>query len=167
MEVPCVCLRVFAAHEPRLGRGVEVDQDDGADRKLPQLEAAAARQPGGPGATRMARPEAQGPGQQDPPQPSPTGRRRARGRGKSPSLFVAHRSDALQELFRKTVGPLKEVFLIYNSQGRSKGMAVVAFQRSGDAAVARAKYDGKFIDGRKCPSRRALSRPDIPVQDVQ
>lgn len=56
-----------------------------------------------------------------------------------------------QDLFRKTVGPLKEVFLIYNSQGRSKGMAVVSFQRPGDAAVARAKYDGKYIDGRKCP----------------
>ncbi|KAH7919047.1 hypothetical protein BV22DRAFT_1041269 [Leucogyrophana mollusca] len=55
----------------------------------------------------------------------------------------------IEELFQKTVGPLKEVFLIYNSQGRSKGMAVVAFQRSGDAAVARAKYDGKFIDGRR------------------
>jgi THO complex subunit 4 len=55
----------------------------------------------------------------------------------------------VEELFRKTVGPLGEVFLIYNSQGRSKGMALVAFQRSGDAAVARAKYDGKFIDGRR------------------
>ncbi|KAG9313555.1 hypothetical protein JVU11DRAFT_5882 [Chiua virens] len=54
-----------------------------------------------------------------------------------------------QELFQKTVGPLKEVFLIYNSQGRSKGMAIVTFQRSGDAAVARTKYDGKFIDGRR------------------
>ncbi|KAF8556023.1 hypothetical protein OG21DRAFT_1483374 [Imleria badia] len=53
------------------------------------------------------------------------------------------------ELFRKTVGPLKEVFLIYNSQGRSKGMAVVSFQRAGDAALARSKYDGKFIDGRR------------------
>ncbi|KAF9239883.1 hypothetical protein BU15DRAFT_87883 [Melanogaster broomeanus] len=55
----------------------------------------------------------------------------------------------VEELFRKTVGPLTEAFLIYNSQGRSKGMAVVSFQRSGDAAVARAKYDGKFIDGRR------------------
>lgn len=54
-----------------------------------------------------------------------------------------------QELFRKTVGPLKDVFLIYNSQGRSKGMAIVAFQRPTDAAVARAKYDGKFVDGRE------------------
>jgi len=27
-------------------------------------------------------------------------------------------------------------------------MAVVAFQRPGDAAIARAKYDGKIVDGR-------------------
>ena len=42
-----------------------------------------------------------------------------------------------------------DVFIIYNSQGRSKGMAVVNFQRSGDAAEARRKYNGKIIDGRK------------------
>jgi hypothetical protein len=28
-------------------------------------------------------------------------------------------------------------------------MAVVSFQRSEDAALAKTKYDGKFIDGRK------------------
>jgi len=56
-------------------------------------------------------------------------------------------SGSRQELFRKTVGPLKESFLIYNSQGKSKGMAVVSFQRPGDAAVARTKYDGKIVDG--------------------
>ena len=56
----------------------------------------------------------------------------------------------LQELFRKTVGPLRDVFLIYNSQGHSKGMAIVTFQRKGDAAVARAKYHGKVVDGRTC-----------------
>ncbi|KAG5642086.1 hypothetical protein DXG03_003639 [Asterophora parasitica] len=54
----------------------------------------------------------------------------------------------VEELFRKTVGPLKEYFLIYNSQGKSKGMAVVTFQRSGDATFAKAKYDGKIVDGR-------------------
>ncbi|KIM47157.1 hypothetical protein M413DRAFT_270472 [Hebeloma cylindrosporum] len=55
----------------------------------------------------------------------------------------------VDELFRKTVGPLKESFLVYNSQGKSKGMAVVWFQRPGDALVARAKYDGKIVDGRR------------------
>ncbi|KAL1695791.1 hypothetical protein GGG16DRAFT_108962 [Schizophyllum commune] len=55
----------------------------------------------------------------------------------------------VEELFRKTVGPLRDVFLVYNSQGHSKGMAIVAFQRKGDAAVARAKYHGKVVDGRR------------------
>jgi len=55
----------------------------------------------------------------------------------------------VEELFKKTVGPLKESFLIYNSQGLSKGMAIVAFQRPGDAALARSKYDGKIVDGRR------------------
>jgi len=55
----------------------------------------------------------------------------------------------VEELFKKTVGPLKESFLIYNSQGKSKGMAIVSFQRPGDAAVARTKYDGKIVDGRR------------------
>jgi len=53
-----------------------------------------------------------------------------------------------QELFRITVGPLRESFLVYNSQGKSKGMAVVSFQRPGDALLAKAKYDGKVVDGR-------------------
>ncbi|KAJ7823988.1 hypothetical protein B0H14DRAFT_3088841 [Mycena olivaceomarginata] len=53
------------------------------------------------------------------------------------------------ELFKKTVGPLRESFLVYNSQGKSKGMAVVVFQRPGDAVVARQKFDGKIVDGRR------------------
>lgn len=44
------------------------------------------------------------------------------------------------------------MFLVYNNQGKSKGMAVVTFARPGDAAVARQKYDGKIVDGRTCPS---------------
>ena len=52
------------------------------------------------------------------------------------------------------MGPLKESFLVYNSHGNSKGMAVVTFQRPGDALAAQAKYDGKIVDGREldCPS---------------
>ncbi|KAL0566149.1 hypothetical protein V5O48_015871 [Marasmius crinis-equi] len=55
----------------------------------------------------------------------------------------------VEELFKKTVGPLKDSFVIYNSSGKSKGMAVVWFQRAGDALVAQGKYDGKFVDGRR------------------
>jgi THO complex subunit 4 len=41
---------------------------------------------------------------------------------------------------------VKDAFIIYNSQGRSKGMSVVTFHRQGDAAVAKAKFNGKYID---------------------
>jgi hypothetical protein len=56
-----------------------------------------------------------------------------------------------QELFKKTVGPLREVFMVYNSQGKSKGMAIVMFQRPADAAVAQKKYHGKIVDARMWP----------------
>jgi THO complex subunit 4 len=39
------------------------------------------------------------------------------------------------------------MFIIYNNQARSKGMALVTFHRPADAGVARAKYNGKVIDG--------------------
>ncbi|KAI0350867.1 hypothetical protein OH77DRAFT_1524555 [Trametes cingulata] len=55
----------------------------------------------------------------------------------------------VEVLFSRTVGPVKDVFMVYNSQGRSRGMAVVTFARPGDAAVARAKYNGKIVDGRR------------------
>ncbi|OSD01408.1 hypothetical protein PYCCODRAFT_1468584 [Trametes coccinea BRFM310] len=55
----------------------------------------------------------------------------------------------VEVLFSRTVGPVKDVFMVYNSQGRSKGMAVVTFARSGDASIARAKYNGKIVDGRR------------------
>ncbi|KAF8524385.1 hypothetical protein BU17DRAFT_63371 [Hysterangium stoloniferum] len=55
----------------------------------------------------------------------------------------------IEELFRETIGPVFNVFAIYNSQGKSKGMAVVHFQRPGDAIEARRRYNGKIIDGRR------------------
>ncbi|KAI0760125.1 hypothetical protein C8Q74DRAFT_203652 [Fomes fomentarius] len=55
----------------------------------------------------------------------------------------------VEVLFSRTVGPVKEVLLVYNSQGKSRGMAIVSFSRPGDATVARAKYNGKIVDGRR------------------
>lgn len=49
----------------------------------------------------------------------------------------------------KTVGPVRDALLVYNNNGRSKGMGIVEFHRPGDAAVARQKYNGKTVDGRK------------------
>ncbi|KAI9063740.1 hypothetical protein FKP32DRAFT_1592145 [Trametes sanguinea] len=57
--------------------------------------------------------------------------------------------DEVKELFSRTVGPVKDVFMVYNSRGQSKGMAVVTFARGGDASVARAKYNRKIVDGRR------------------
>ncbi|TFK46865.1 hypothetical protein OE88DRAFT_1687269 [Heliocybe sulcata] len=67
----------------------------------------------------------------------------------------------VEELFQKTVGPLKDVLLVYNSQGRSKGMAVVTFQRSGDAAAARSKYHNKIVDGKR-PIKIEIVVDDVP-----
>jgi len=67
----------------------------------------------------------------------------------------------VEELFKKTIGPVKEAFIICNSQGRSKGMAVVTFQRLGDAAAAKAKYDGKFIDMKR-PIKIEIITDDVP-----
>jgi THO complex subunit 4 len=55
----------------------------------------------------------------------------------------------LQDLFHKTVGPLHDLILIYNSAGNFKGMAIISFQRTGDAVLAKTKYDGKLVDGRE------------------
>jgi THO complex subunit 4 len=49
----------------------------------------------------------------------------------------------------KTVGPVRECFIVYNSSGRSKGIGIVEFHRPGDAVIARQKYNGKTVDGRK------------------
>ncbi|KAF7325743.1 RNA annealing protein [Mycena kentingensis (nom. inval.)] len=59
------------------------------------------------------------------------------------------REREVDELFSKTVGPLRDSFIVYNSQGNSKGMAVVHFQRAEDAQRARQKYDGRVVDGRR------------------
>ncbi|KAH8101192.1 hypothetical protein BXZ70DRAFT_934862 [Cristinia sonorae] len=55
----------------------------------------------------------------------------------------------VQSLFSKTIGPLKGVIMVYNDAGKSKGMAIVEFQRPGDALLARKKYNKKIIDGRR------------------
>jgi len=52
----------------------------------------------------------------------------------------------MKDLFNKTVGPTKEVVLFYNDKALPKGMALVGFQRDGDAALAADKYDGRFVD---------------------
>ncbi|KAJ3006756.1 hypothetical protein NUW54_g3815 [Trametes sanguinea] len=76
----------------------------------------------------------------------------------------------MQELFSRTVGPVKDVFMVYNSRGQSKGMAVVTFARSGDASVARASTIGRSWTGvcahRPLPANlehRSLLSPGRPI----
>ncbi|RXW22091.1 hypothetical protein EST38_g3756 [Candolleomyces aberdarensis] len=75
----------------------------------------------------------------------------------SPCLVAS----AVQELFRKTVGPVKDCFMIYNSQSKSKGMAIVTFSKASDASSAKAKYHGKIVDGRR-PLKIEFITDDIP-----
>ncbi|KAI3605264.1 rna annealing factor [Moniliophthora roreri] len=53
----------------------------------------------------------------------------------------------VKELFHTTVGPLREVSLTYDSNGRSKGVASVHFQRKGDGTKAYQQYNNRLIDG--------------------
>ncbi|KAF8069039.1 hypothetical protein FPV67DRAFT_1490853 [Lyophyllum atratum] len=55
----------------------------------------------------------------------------------------------IKELFTQTVGPLREVTLHYDSNGRSKGVAAVQFQRKGDGTKAFQQYNNRLIDGKK------------------
>ncbi|KAK0496200.1 hypothetical protein EDD18DRAFT_1332291 [Armillaria luteobubalina] len=73
-----------------------------------------------------------------------------------------------RELFRKTVGPLKDSFIVYNSQGNLKGWQLISFQKPGDAAVARSKYDGKFVDGlhQDVPIKIEIISEDLPPASV-
>ena len=57
----------------------------------------------------------------------------------------------------KTVGPVRECFIVYNSSGRSKGIGIVEFHRPGDAVIARQKYNGKTVDGRESSFSLLLS----------
>lgn len=63
--------------------------------------------------------------------------------GSTLSLVPSH----IQELFHTTVGPLRDVTLHYDSQGRSKGVAAVQFQRRGDGTKAFQQYNNRLIDG--------------------
>ncbi|KAI0032850.1 hypothetical protein K488DRAFT_48994 [Vararia minispora EC-137] len=54
----------------------------------------------------------------------------------------------VKDLFQRTVGHVKDLFLIYNNQGHSKGMSIVSFGSAKSAVLARQKYNGKLVDNR-------------------
>ncbi|EJC99354.1 uncharacterized protein FOMMEDRAFT_142893 [Fomitiporia mediterranea MF3/22] len=71
--------------------------------------------------------------------------------------------DEIVDLMKKTIGPvvLRDSFLICNSKGVPRGAAIVTFTRGIDASRARARYNGKVIDG-----KRAIKLEIILDRDV-
>lgn len=61
--------------------------------------------------------------------------------------MTPNRNPPIQELFQTTVGPLREVNLHYDANGRSKGVASVIFQKKGDGNKAYQQYNNRLIDG--------------------
>ncbi|KIO23090.1 hypothetical protein M407DRAFT_27418 [Tulasnella calospora MUT 4182] len=53
----------------------------------------------------------------------------------------------IRDLFAKTVGPVREAQLFFDSKGQSKGIGSVVFQRKEDATKAVTMYNGRLIDG--------------------
>lgn len=62
---------------------------------------------------------------------------------------------------------MKDLFIIYNNQARSKGMAVVTFHRPVDAGVAQSKYNGKVIDGSTSFSAHFTSITDWALSQIE
>ncbi|KAH9852298.1 hypothetical protein C2E23DRAFT_826717 [Lenzites betulinus] len=69
----------------------------------------------------------------------------------------------VKELFHTTVGPLKDVTLHYDSQGRSKGVAAVHFQRRGDGTKAYQQYNNRLIDGKRPMKIEIIVDPSKPA----
>ncbi|GLB42222.1 putative RNA recognition motif containing protein [Lyophyllum shimeji] len=69
----------------------------------------------------------------------------------------------IKELFSQTVGPLKEVTLHYDHNGRSKGVAAVHFSRKGDGTKAFQQYNNRLIDGKKPMKIEIVVAPGPPT----
>ncbi|KAH6918132.1 RNA annealing factor [Coprinopsis sp. MPI-PUGE-AT-0042] len=57
--------------------------------------------------------------------------------------------EQIKDLFTSTVGPLRDVTLHYDANGKSKGVAAVQFSRKGDANKAYQQYNSRLIDGKR------------------
>ncbi|KAH9941810.1 uncharacterized protein BXZ73DRAFT_98200 [Epithele typhae] len=69
----------------------------------------------------------------------------------------------VKDLFHTTVGPLKEVTLHFDAQGRSKGVAAVHFQRRGDGNKAFQQYNNRLIDGKRPMKIEIVVDPSKPA----
>jgi len=54
----------------------------------------------------------------------------------------------LKEYFAKVVGPVKSVILQFGANGKSRGIATIAFNKVEDAKNAYERYNGVAVDGR-------------------
>lgn len=54
----------------------------------------------------------------------------------------------LKEYFGKVVGPVKTCLLTYGPDGRSRGVATITFNHTGDAEKAALSYNGVLVDNR-------------------
>jgi len=70
----------------------------------------------------------------------------------------------VKELFHTTVGPLREVTLHYDANGKSKGIATVLFSRKGDGTAAYNQYNNRLIDGKRPMKIEVVVDPARPVQ---
>ncbi|GBE88707.1 mRNA export protein [Sparassis crispa] len=69
----------------------------------------------------------------------------------------------VKELFHTMIGPLREVTLHYDAQGRSKGVAAVQFQRRGDGTKAYNQYNNRLIDGKRPMKIEIVLDPSRPT----
>ncbi|KAK7044572.1 RRM domain-containing protein [Favolaschia claudopus] len=69
----------------------------------------------------------------------------------------------VKELFQTTVGPLREVTLHYDANGRSKGVATVVFNKKSDGNRAFAQYNNRLIDGRRPMKIEIVVDPSRPA----
>jgi len=69
----------------------------------------------------------------------------------------------VKELFNQTVGPLKEITLHYDANGRSKGIATVTFQKKGDGTKAFQQYNNRLIDGKRPMKIEIVFDPSKPL----
>jgi THO complex subunit 4 len=63
------------------------------------------------------------------------------------SRSVVSHSQQTQELFTQTIGPIREVIITYDSNGKSKGIASVTFNKASDSQKAYQQYNNRLIDG--------------------
>ncbi|KAH7098368.1 hypothetical protein BKA62DRAFT_713385 [Auriculariales sp. MPI-PUGE-AT-0066] len=73
----------------------------------------------------------------------------------------------VKELFQSTIGPVKEATLVYDSHGKSKGVANVTFVRRGDGNKAYKEYHDRLIDGtRKMKVEIVVDPSRLPQQSL-